>query len=104
MTRSPSVLKNIDALEFQKVEQKVIYTFLRQMIESFDSILILLGNGHFRNSMIQLRSMYEHCVTMKYLTEIDARPSSPLRNRSSADSIQKFLDFYHVNRRKSSLN
>jgi Family of unknown function (DUF5677) len=92
--------QQLDNIDFKTIDDKVIYTFFRQNVESFNSIFILTGNGFSRNSMILLRSMYEHCVTMKYLKFVIDNPIKPNEKKPFPDNVGKFLDFYYVNRNK----
>ena len=69
------------------IEEKLSYILFRQVFEDFNSILILSGNSFPRNALKILRSMYEHCVTMKYLQEFP-------------DMVELFVDYYHVTRMK----
>jgi hypothetical protein len=93
-------VETTEQIEFRSVDDKVIYTFFRQVVESFNAIFILLGNGYSRNSMILLRSMYEHCVTMKYLNYLLENPIEASDKAPYPDNVEKFLDFYFVNKRK----
>lgn len=92
--------EQIRKVEFRNIDDKVIYTFFRQIVESFHSIFILTGNGFARNSMQLLRSMFEHCVTMRYLKELLDNPIQPTEDKPYPDNTKKFLDFYYINHRK----
>lgn len=95
----------IDKIGYRNLSDRVIYYLYRQIVEDFNSIFLLAGNGFARNSVKILRSMYEHCVTMKFLQEF---PSGIEKNtkketnkkRDYPDDVRKFLDYYHISRRK----
>lgn len=74
-----------------------IYTFFRQSIESFNSIQILLANGFARNAAQLLRTMFEDCVTMRYLVVLQAEAKKPTPAKPYPDSIGKFRDFFYLN-------
>jgi hypothetical protein len=74
-----------------------IFTFFRQSIESFNSILILLANGFARNASQLLRTMFEDCVTMRYLVKLLADPKTATDSKPFPDSISKFRDFFYIN-------
>jgi uncharacterized membrane protein YphA (DoxX/SURF4 family) len=74
-----------------------IYTFFRQSIESFNSILILSANGFARNALQLLRTMFEDCVTMRYLVKLQANPVEATESKPYPDSINKFRDFFYIN-------
>ncbi len=77
------------------LEYAVFYFLYREIIEEFNAILILCSNGFSRGAMILLRSMYEHCTTLiffqkGYSGELDLK----------GDTIQRFIEYGHVSRRK----
>lgn len=97
--------KQIDEIGYRNSSDKVIYFLYRQIIEDFNSILLLTGNGFARNSVKILRSMYEHCVTMKFLQEFpdgneEIAKEDESEEEAYPDNVEKFLDYFHISRRK----
>jgi hypothetical protein len=73
----------------------ILYFLLRQVIEGFNSILILCSCGFSNVALVLLRSCYEHCVTLKFLQmSLDAKIDP------GDDVIDSFKDYVYVAKRK----
>ncbi len=103
VTKMPDIQEMIlffrDALEegINAGDSLEIYTFFRQSIESFNSILILLANGFARTASQLLRTMFEDCVTMRYLVKLLNNPQKAADSGPFPDSITKFRAFFYIN-------
>ncbi len=89
--------EKLDESELEGTNSRVIYFLYRQIVEAYNSVFILVGNGFARSSMIILRSMYEHSVTMTFFSKF---PDGLDSEGANVDTVDKFLDYYHITRYK----
>lgn len=77
------------------IEFAVMYFLYRQVIEEFNAILILCANGFSRGATILLRSMYEHCITLKFF-QMGYSGKIELKG----DDVLRFIDYGSLTKRK----